>query len=129
MSLKPAVSNIHRSLSELPDLDAATRGKVLRKLHDDGYLVDDRAGTLFAAAAPRSQERSLWPSPMAAAAAQPENAQRIRAVLASAHRLGAVIDESQPINIHDLNRQLVGRDITERFRIKSELFLLGMIEP
>jgi len=127
--LRPAVSAAHRSLSEL-SLDAETRGKVLKKLHADGLLHDDVSGRLFAAAAPKSSERTRLPSPMAAARAAPDDSTRMRinAVLASARRLGADIDPHQPINIYELNRQIAKGNLDDRFRLKAELFQLGLIE-
>src|SRR5690348_840060 len=113
--LRPAVSAAHRSLSEL-SLDADTRGKVLKTLHSDGLLYDDRSGALFASAAPsKSQERSLLPSPMAAARAAPDDSTRMRinAVLASARRLGADIDPNHPIDIHTLNREIARGNLDE----------------
>ena len=130
-NLRPAVSEVDRSLREISDLGDHMRGRVLRKLTESGHLQDDRSGALFASASPKpSAERTRLPSPMAAARAAPDDSTRMRinAVLASARRLGVDIDPNHPIDIHTLNREIARGNLDERFRLKAELFQLGLIE-
>lgn len=129
-SLRPSVSDVDRSLRELDGIDDNTRGRILRHLTAQGHLHDDRDGRLFASAASPSPQLHRLRSPLAAAAEYPQLKQRINRVLASARRMGAIIDPEKPIDIHALDRQLAGhRDIDQRFWLKSELHQLGLIEP
>ena len=139
-NLRPAVSDVHRSLSELSDLDAATRGKVLRKLHADGYLVDDRAGKLFAAAETRradavpvadylitSASLVRLQTPLQAAA-DPANERVLRLVTAQCKRVGYDLQPNSIVDVDALNSALAkSPDVALRMAVKTTMHRLHLI--
>jgi hypothetical protein len=117
----PAASAARDSLRRhFPEMDAATRGKTLRILTEQGHLVDDVKDAIYAKAARTPI------SPLQASAAQPH---KFAEVVGACRHLGFHISasDSKPIDVVAMDEAFRGKDINARARIKTALYALGLI--
>jgi hypothetical protein len=120
----PRASAIRETLrAKLPNLDAGSRGSVVRALIDGGYALNDLSADHMYA----SGERTLL-SPMQAAAASPR---RFNEAVGLCRELGFRISasDSKPLDVEALDRAFAGRDVHQRMRARTALFQIGLILP
>lgn len=136
MTLRPAASDVNRSLNEIDGLDDPMRRRILRKLHADGLLFDDRDGALFAAAdstPPRQyslgeMRRAALLTPMQAAAADPANRVILDQVVAQCRRFGFDLRPGEIVDTMALDRALSkSRDVSGRMALKATMSRLHLI--
>jgi hypothetical protein len=107
--------------SKLPNLDAGSRGSVVRALIENGHTIDDLSRDHLYAGEARTPL-----SPMQASVAQPR---RFAEVAGLCRQLGYHINaaDTKPINVIELEKAFAGRDVDQRARAKTALFQLGLI--
>jgi hypothetical protein len=119
----PRASAVRETLrAKLPNLDAGSRGSVVRALIEGGHVQNDLSQDHLYAGG----ERTLL-SPMQASAAQPR---RFAEVAGLCRQLGFHIsasDPTKPIDTIELDRAFAGKDLDARARCKTALYQLRMI--
>jgi hypothetical protein len=118
----PRASAIRESLrAKLPNLDAGTRGSVVRALIDGGHALNDLSADHMYA----SGERTPL-SPQQAAAASPR---RFNEVVGLCRELNFRISASdpRPLDVEALDRAFEGRDVLQRMRARTALWQCGLI--
>jgi hypothetical protein len=118
----PKASSVRETLrAKLPNLDAGTRGSVVRALIENGHVQNDLSEDHLYAAAARTPL-----SPIQAAVAQPR---RFAEVVGLCRQLGFHISASdtKPIDVIELDRAFAGKDVDARARCKTALYQIRMI--
>jgi hypothetical protein len=107
--------------AKLPNLDAGSRGSVVRALIEGGHALNDLSQDHFYA----SGERTPL-SPLQASAAQPR---RFAEVAGLCRQLGFYISASDTKRIDEiaLDRAFAGKDLGQRMRAKTALYQLNLI--
>jgi hypothetical protein len=118
----PRASAIRETLrAKLPNLDAGSRGIVVRALIEGGHALNDLSQDHLYA----SGERTPL-TPMQAAAAQPR---RFDEVVGLCRQLGFYISASDTKRIDEiaLDRAFAGKDLGQRMRANTALYQLNLI--
>jgi hypothetical protein len=118
----PRASAIRETLrAKLPNLDAGSRGSVVRALIDGGHALDDLSQDHLYANAARTPL-----SPLQAAAASPR---RFNEVVGLCRELNFRISASdpRPLDVEALDRAFEGRDVNQRMRARTALWQIGLI--
>jgi hypothetical protein len=130
--MKPSHYAIARCLKDLPGMSNEMLGDIIGKLNADGYIAESEmhaVGSKESEGAMQQVSETGFvklQTPIEAAA-DPRKAALLRSVVAQCRVLGVHFDPEKPISMTELDRQLAGKDITARLKLKQSMSMIGLI--
>jgi hypothetical protein len=133
--MKPHINSVAKSLVAILKLSREMQAEILHKLVADGHVAG--GDSLYASAAGSDESEGAMEQISATgfvklqtpieAASDPQKLALLRSVVAQCRALQVSFDPEKQISMMDLDKQLAGKDVTARLKLKQSMAMLGLI--